>query len=226
MNSFNLKMVAIIAMLIDHIGGILFVGTQYEFYFRVIGRIAFPIFCFLIVEGFYHTSNLRRYMLRLGVFAIISEVPFDLAFSDYTTPQGILEKQNVFFTLYIGLVTIMLMRRVSKKFAWNQVISSILNVMIVFSMSIIIIAINSDYTVLGILLIVAFYLFRGKKTALTIAVLALTFSVSIQIFAVFSMLFIWYYNGEKGRPMNKYIFYAFYPLHLLALVGIRYLMGM
>ena len=77
LSTFQLKWIAIITMLIDHIGAVLF---PYELGYRIIGRIAFPIFCFLIVEGFSHTRDVRRYMVRLGIFALISELPYDLAF--------------------------------------------------------------------------------------------------------------------------------------------------
>lgn len=98
LDSFTLKIIALITMIIDHIGAFLF--PQYIL-LRVIGRISFPIFAFLIVEGFYHTSNLKRYMMRLAAFAVISEVPFDLL-----QAGKILEfdHQNVFFTLFIGVL--------------------------------------------------------------------------------------------------------------------------
>jgi hypothetical protein len=120
----SLKILALVCMLIDHIGaailyeGILLprapiiIGTPlhklYLFYrvLRFIGRIAFPIFCFLLIQGFLYTSNRKRYVTRLGIFALISEIPFDLALNN-----RILEftHQNVFFTLFIGLLILMLM---------------------------------------------------------------------------------------------------------------------
>ena len=95
-NNFTLKMIAIISMLTDHVGCILFPD---ELIFRAIGRIAFPIFCFLVVEGFFHTRNTWNYLMRLCIFAILSEIPFDLAFFGKVF---YLQKQNVFMTLALG----------------------------------------------------------------------------------------------------------------------------
>ena len=97
-NSFWLKMIAITTMLIDHVGAVLL--PQYPI-LRIIGRIAFPIFCFLLVEGFMHTHDVIRYMTRIGLFALISEIPFDLLFYGRILDGT---HQNVFFTLFIGLV--------------------------------------------------------------------------------------------------------------------------
>ncbi len=99
-NSFQLKWIAVITMIIDHTGAVLFPDNMV---FRYIGRIAFPIFCFLLVEGFFHTRDVRKYMLRLGLFALISEIPYDLAFRDTVLE---FEHQNVFFALLLGVVMI------------------------------------------------------------------------------------------------------------------------
>ena len=96
-NSFQLKWIAVITMIIDHTGAVLFPD---DMVFRYIGRIAFPIFCFLLVEGFFHTRDVRKYMLRLGLFALISEIPYDLAFRDTVLE---FEHQNVFFALLLGV---------------------------------------------------------------------------------------------------------------------------
>jgi len=82
---------------------------------------------------------------------------------------------------------------------------------------------GTDYDVLGILIIVSFYLFRNNKLILTMVMIILNFqSGGIQVLAAISMIFIWLYNGEKGRKINKYIFYAFYPAHILFLVLIKW----
>ena len=95
MSSLVLKITALITMIIDHYGAI-FQGNI--IIYRIIGRLAFPIYCFLLVEGYTHTSNIKKYASRLIAFAIISEIPFDLAFFGKIG----FEHQNIFFTLFIG----------------------------------------------------------------------------------------------------------------------------
>lgn len=118
----TLKLIAIITMLIDHIGAAVIArlliagqGSEmlYKIYYamRAVGRVAFPIFCFLLVEGFFYTGSRKKYALRLFGFALLSEIPFDLAFSGKILEFGY---QNVFFTLLIGLLTIMLFDAVVK----------------------------------------------------------------------------------------------------------------
>lgn len=152
----TLKMIAIVTMLIDHIGAAVLArllmvnglgeldqtnadaimqwlsanGALYWTYtiMRMIGRVAFPIFCFLLVEGFLHTHDVKKYAMRLGLFALLSEIPFDLAFS-----SKILEfnYQNVFFTLFIGLLMMIAYRAVEEKEEWNQALKMILYILIV-----------------------------------------------------------------------------------------------
>ena len=152
----TLKMIAIVTMLIDHIGAAVLArllmvnglgeldqtntdaimqwlsanGALYGTYtvMRMIGRVAFPIFCFLLVEGFLHTHDVKKYAMRLGLFALLSEIPFDLAFS-----SKILEfnYQNVFFTLFIGLLTMIAYRAVEEKEEWGQAWKVILYILIV-----------------------------------------------------------------------------------------------
>ena len=100
LSGFALKIIAILTMLTDHIGAGLFPS---QIWLRMVGRLAFPIFAFLICEGFYHTRDIKRYAVRLGIFAIISEIPFNLLHSYYLFDPG---AQNIFFTLLIGLSTI------------------------------------------------------------------------------------------------------------------------
>ena len=103
LTSYQLKWIAVITMVIDHIGAVLFPG---ELILRIIGRLSFPIFCFLLTEGFCHTHNRRAYMQRLGVFALVSEVPYDLTFHGKLLD---LERQNIFFTLLLGVILLNLL---------------------------------------------------------------------------------------------------------------------
>ena len=98
LNTFTLKIIAIVSMLVDHIGLVFFPEVMM---FRIIGRISFPIFAYVLAEGIYYTKDITKYMLRLGIFALLSEIPYDLA-----VMGSVLEfsHQNVFFTLFFGVL--------------------------------------------------------------------------------------------------------------------------
>lgn len=208
MSSFQLKMIAITTMLIDHIGSIIF--PEYII-LRVIGRLAFPLFAFLITEGYRHTSNINRYLIRLAIFALISQYPFWLAF-------GFNLHLNIFFTLVFGLLAIHL----SEKYE---------NILPVIILALLADLISTDYGAFGILLIYFIHIFRDDfiKMVGTSSLLYVGFYLVgglmaefnaiyyyIQFFALVSFLLIKLYNGSQG-PKLKYFFYLFYPVHLLIL---------
>lgn len=238
MSTFTLKLVAIITMVIDHVTAVLIPSTSW-FYIvgRLIGRLAFPIFAFLLVEGFFNTSNVKKYLTRLGIFALISEIPFDLAFYD-SFYNGIsiktdlpnmfkdaelfdamigrfMKHQNIFFTLFIGLLAIWFMSMVEKKYSKSMVYLNIINALITIGLSIVAALLRTDYGFMGVLLIVAFYLFRGSKPLLVISMIIISGDIN-QAFSALSIIPIAFYNGKKGKSM-KYFFYAFYPAHILIL---------
>lgn len=181
---------------------------------RYVGRLAFPIFCFLLVEGYYHTGNVKKYIGRLGIFALISEIPFDLAFGHFLWT---LEKQNVFFTLSIGLGMVWLLDREKE---WLTRIWLIILAMWAAEL------LHTDYGYRGILLIAVFQITRERKAAQYLCGAAWNFlwSSRIQYAGALAMLPIALYNGQKGRSM-KYFFYLFYPIHLLVLYLIMYKRG-
>jgi len=215
--SSTLKMIACISMLVDHIGAVLYPEI---FFLRIIGRLAFPIFAFLIVEGYFHTKNISKYLLRLGVFAIVSEVPFDLTFWDAWLE---FTYQNVFFTLFIGLVAIWI-------YDINKENNKTTAVMALILLTLVSILLKTDYNMFGVLMIFGFYQYRKRNIylftwLLTINGFIVILSISgatisiesvSQIFAVLSLGLIFIYNGKKGINL-KYLFYAFYPVHLLIL---------
>lgn len=225
MNSFTLKLIACIAMLIDHATAIFVRDWPIYLIGRGIGRIAFPIFCFLIVEGYFHTSNVKKYLLRLGIFALISEIPFDYALWDAAFMKTFYSYQNVFFTLFLGLLTITIYDYISKKYKgqfWILNFFAVITIVIGGALSVLI---KSDYDVRGILMILVFYIFHWNKKAMAIAYILLIGFLfgGLSILTIFALPFIWFYNGERG-PKVKYAFYAFYPVHLLVLGFIaRYL---
>lgn len=207
LNSFGLKLIAITAMLIDHVGAALF--PQYPI-LRIIGRIAFPIFCFLLVEGFLHTHDVIRYIRRMGMFALISEIPFDLLFYGKIL-DGM--HQNVFFTLFLGLIMLYYLTKQYPPF---------MNFLMVVLFMLLAEFLRTDYSSMGLLIILCFWVFRRKKVWMCLSVAAVNIFLQgyIQVFAVLALPFILLYNGEQG-PRMKYVFYLFYPLHLLLLFVIR-----
>lgn len=208
MSTFGLKLIAIISMTIDHVGAIFFPDI---IVFRIIGRLAFPIFAFLLVEGFINTKNVFKYASRLLIFAFISEIPFDIAFKD-----KILEfsHQNVMFTLFIGLVVIYLCEKYKKWF--HRITVGIIGMGIAYFLKV-------DYTFVGIFMIFAFYLLRKQKLQNIIAqgLINLVVVGGTQMYGVLSMIPISFYNGKTGRFKFKLFFYIFYPAHLLLLYYIK-----
>ena len=206
LNGFHLKCIAILSMAVDHTGAVLFLG---ELWFRYVGRLAFPVFCFLIVEGFRHTHDVYRYMTRLAVFALLSEIPYDLAFRGVFL-EG--DYQNVFFTLLIGIG---MMKLLSMTILWPEKM-----VIVLFAMWLSVI-VRSDYNYRGILLIFMFYVFREQRVFAAAAggLWNFLYQGVIQRYGVISVIPILLYNGKPGRRM-KYFFYIFYPAHLLLLYGI------
>lgn len=206
LDSFQLKCIAIVSMALDHTGAVLYPS---QIWLRCLGRIAFPIFCFLIVQGFFHTHDVRRYMGRLGVFALISEIPYDLAFRGVPLEYA---HQNVFFTLLIGIGMMVLLER-NREWPVKAVILLLAMWLAVL--------IRSDYNFRGVLLIFVFYIFHESRwLAVTAGGLwNFLYQGVIQKYGVLSVLPLALYNGERGRKM-KYFFYIFYPAHLLLLYGI------
>lgn len=227
----TLKMIAIITMFIDHTGAIVLrsllnnpvftadlerralAGSLYSLS-RDIGRLAFPIFCFLIVEGFLHTRNAKKYSERLALFAVISEIPFDLALKgNWYFP----EKQNVYFTLLIGLLVIMGIAWITENGTKNLFLSLIPIIAGMYAACLI----DTDYSYKGVFLIAVLYLMRYSRLYQCIGGAA---AVSWELPAPLAFIPVYLYNGRRGRQV-KYFFYWFYPLHLLLLHAIaKYLL--
>jgi len=209
MSSSQLKILAVVTMLIDHIGAILFPTVLL---FRIIGRLSFPLFCFLISEGLLYTANLKGYLERLFFFALISEVPYDLAFHGTVYyPQS----QNVFFTLFLGLAAISFLHSYLGSRPSSALVLAL--VCVLFAE-----ALHTDYGWFGVMLIIIFYCFKNYRTkgVLIFAVFNTGYGLltgTVKLYAALAGFPIFLYNGKKGRLNWKYFFYAFYPAHLLLL---------
>ena len=209
MNVFILKTLALVFMIIDHYGAIFQDGIDI---YRIIGRLAFPIYCFLLVEGYTHTRDIKKYARRLLIFAIVSEIPFDLAFYSKLN----LLHQNIFFTLLIGLAMMYFLDN-GEKHNINK--SKVIGIGILVATFLYV-----DYNFIGIIYILAFYytkelpkLERLCKVALVLFLVNLITFTFVQQFSLLALPIIYLYNGKLG-PNNKFlqsIFYIAYPLHLL-----------
>lgn len=245
----TLKLIALITMFIDHFaacylervlaaegigiypddGGYMHGLAWTYLIMRLIGRVAFPIFVFLLVEGFLHTRNRWRYLRRLCVFALLSELPFDMALKltvDQVFSGKLIEfsGQNVFFTLAIGLLVLIILDEVQVKF--KKSLSGLLLSFAVIAAGMGLAALlRTDYDWSGVLAIVMMWTFKDKRLFAAGAVcLMLTVTNLLEITAFLSLIPIAKYNGTRGLRM-KYIFYVFYPLHLLLLWGLCIFMG-
>lgn len=250
-DGFTLKMIAVVTMFLDHFGATVIErmliadqagGVSQQllviyYILRGIGRLSFPIYCYLLVEGLYHTRSVSKYAFRLGIFALISEIPFDLAFNHvYGTGKWVeFGKNNIFFTLLIGLVTIWGMKWVNdhtreERFQKPILVlgKSVLNLSILFAgMFVAEFLLHTDYGASGVAAIgVMYMLYTRPRLAFAGAVIALALlSSPLELCALVLVLFIGRYNGKRGRQM-KYFFYAFYPVHLLLLELICIAMGL
>ena len=246
--SFVLKIIAIISMLIDHTTVALYEvipGEMWNLYDigRWIGRTAFPLFCFMIVEGYYHTRNKWRYLGSLVVLAIISEIPFDALIAnngfvlDYSS-------QNVFFTLALGLFAIIILDGINEKVE-NVFFSKLLQFVVLLLILFASLQLSADYGIVGVVLILFIYYFEKMQTGLVkiderfandktkfvlagMAVLIWLISYDLltgrvsESFGFPAVILIMLYNGQRGNyKIPKYVFYFFYPVHLIILCLIR-----
>ncbi|MCX4297165.1 MAG: TraX family protein [Lachnospiraceae bacterium] len=212
-----LKWIAVVTMIIDHFAVAVypqFASYEYSVYYimRKIGRLAFPIYCFLLVEGFFHTKNVKKYFRNCFLFAILSEIPFNMAiFGQVFYSRG----QNVYFTLCIGLATLIILDRRKRYPKSKYMLLQIFIIVLAASIGQIL---DVDYHWKGVLFIVMFYYVRNMQEWIRNLVGICAFAYEGT--APLAFLPIHFYNGTRGRQM-KYLFYAIYPIHLLILGLIR-----
>ena len=232
LSSLTLHILAMLFMLSDHMWATVVVGNDWM---TCIGRLAFPIFAFLIVEGYHYTHNFRKYLLRLLVLAVISEIPFNLMVGG-----GLIYPyhQNVIWTFLLGLLTIHLIEKIFElENLFLRGFAATLVVLLSFLIGMVSIV---DFYGFGILTILVFYLFRGDKwwcrlgqllglcwinfelmggLVYPFTLFGHSFEFAQQGFAVFSLIFIWLYKGRQGAHSKaiQYAFYLFYPAHMLIL---------
>lgn len=215
-----LKWIAIVTMFIDHIGAAVVektwimnepYGQTLDMVLRLIGRLAFPIFCFLMVEGFYHTRSRMKYLRNLFIFALVSEIPFEISFLG----ELVWGLRNVYFTLLIGFIMMMLLEKLREKELKYNILFLIL---IVGVCALLAEVLHTDYSASGVLLI--FILYKTRADRLMQCVFGGA-AMSWEITAPIAFVLLYRYNGIRRQKCLKYFFYAFYPLHLLLLYWVR-----
>lgn len=254
LSSYNIKIIAIGTMFLDHIFALfgtdfidlmieLDIYSMFPFILYLIissiGRLAFPLFAFMIAEGCYYTKDMKKYISRLLILGIISEIPFQyfIAFIQETPHQFSFTLQNVFFTLALGALAIEGYRRIEAK---NK--SSILSFIPVMLCAVIAYLLHTDYDFYGVLFIFFLYIFRDSKfryflififsfglyivsdlwTIYAMNIMDIYYVIEAILrcsFACLSGLLIYYYNHERGKPM-KWLFYFFYPIHIILLCSL------
>ncbi len=214
MSTLVLKIIALIAMTIDHTGKVLLTNSDLC---TIIGRVSFPIFAFLLVEGYHRTKSVKKYLLRLFVVAVISEFAF------YNLFGGL----NTIFTLIVGLLCIIVYEKEEDKAICFTVILTIAVLAILFAL---------DYGAFGILSILAFHIYRKNKLKRSLFFIILVlihysffilssndFSYLYPMYMSIASLFLINRYEDKKCPKLKYFFYIYYPLHLYILWMIQLL---
>lgn len=216
-----LKLIAMLCMVFDHVGDLFFPGLLWP---RMIGRLAMPLFSFCVAEGYAHTRDKNRYLLRMGVFALVSELPFDLAFEGKLG----LAHQNIMLTFFLALLALRLFDRLrgerdgeTGRYALGRSVCAALAVLLLAAAALLL---RADYSLFAVIAVFLFYVLRDRPPlvhcGVGVAFLALTRTMGFYCATGFSLFPLLLYNGRRGRGL-KWLFYAFYPGHLLLLYALK-----
>lgn len=230
--SFFLHLLAMALMLCDHLWAAVVPGNDWM---NCIGRIAFPIFAFLLVEGYFHTRNVKKYALRLLIFALLSEIPFNLVVSGrFFYPFH----QNVLWTFLMALGFLHWNQRAQASGkSWKRIVVAVASVLLGYLAGLLTFV---DYFQAGVVTVLVFYFFRERKWQHRVAQLVCLWYINFKVLggigqeimllgqavflprqglAVLALILIWLYRGKQGYHSKavQYLNYAFYPMHLLVL---------
>ncbi len=262
-----LKMIACATMLIDHIGAVFFssyagwmtlgvlslpaflggasftVSCFRDFWLmRYIGRFAMPIYCYRAAIGGIYTRNRKKYIFRMVLFALIAEIPFDLAFNETWFD---LQYNNVMITLTVGVLCVMAAESLRKSAVQDDASSRpaaayLLPSLLIFAAGAIAAELaNADYGWVGVAFIACFYYFRNRPAIMSVVFALLTIApdlieslikyqilvIPVEAAASLALILILLHNGKKGSDSKllQYGFYAFYPVHLAVIAAINLL---
>ena len=228
LNSNHLKCIAIICMIIDHLGHFIF-NTDYNVYIicRSIGRIAMPLFIFLLVEGFFRTKNLKKYVIRISIVAVITQIIIEVfSFIDKNCFNNVIADINNKNILFSFIFILIILRMLERRIIINKKVDILLRVILIITVISVYFFVKIDYSIYGLLIALTFYILKKFEKNINIyiksflqTIFVVTFSILainniIGIFTIFSVLCILIYSSEKGNN-NKIvmvIFYTIYPL--------------
>ena len=234
-SSAGLHILAMLFMLLDHLWATVVSGNEWM---TCVGRLAFPIFAFLLVEGFFHTRSRKKYALRLFLFALITEIPFNLMVGGRIFYPI---HQNVLWTFLISFGLMVWNERIKEAAPWRRLLRFALSFMAGLLVGLLTMV---DYYGFGIAMVLIFYLFRGQTWYHRLGQLLGLYWINVEMmgglvyeftalgrlwvihqqgFAVLALVFIWLYRGRKGHSSKafQYFCYAFYPVHMLILGLLR-----
>ncbi len=225
MSAFSLKLLAFSCMVCDHLGLLFFPQAVF---LRLVGRIAFPLYAFLLGEGFLHTHDRRSYLFRMALFAVLSEAPYDLCLSHTLWNPG---SQNVFFTLTLGLAALWGYETLAVRFRRAD-----LGLLAAAGAAVLAQLTRGDYGLSGVVMIFLLYLCREQRRRL----LFFALSVGLQVlsaaalsgpawglcqgWALLAAVPVLLYDGSPGRFRWKWFFYLSYPVHLLLFAAVSALL--
>ena len=229
LNSNHLKLIAITAMTIDHIAWISFPGFQTKWYvimLHIIGRLTAPIMWFFIVEGYNHTRNIKKYLTRLFIFALVSHFAYAIAFGIPFIPNSIFNATSVLWSLFCSVILLMILD--------NEKINKYLKILLFIL--IFLITFPSDWSCIAVFAIIFMNKYKDnfKKKMFYMMIATLMYSIVyfifidkvyafVQLFTCLTIPILYLYNGQRGKLNLKYLFYIYYPLHLF-IIGIIRLM--
>lgn len=228
LNSNHLKLIAIIAMTIDHFSDLLYLGFPVNagsITLHSIGRLTAPIMWFFISEGYHYTHDVKKYLFRLGIFAIISHFAYCFAFGINFIPNDIFNQTSVMYPLFIAVIVLY----ISDNRNINNILKHILVFLLVWS------AFPADWSCIATLSVINMYSNRGNVDKQMISILPWVFVYGlvsflfinkvyglIQVFVLLVYPLLKLYNGERGKAKwMKWFFYIYYPLHLVILGILR-----
>lgn len=219
----QLKGIALVSMTLDHIGAYLLPQVVW---LRIVGRLAFPVFAFMIAEGCSHTRNMGKYFATMGLFALVCQIV------DFLATGSLYQSILVTFSLSIGLIWLLQQVRAKGRLLWSAL--ALIGIVGVYFLCQILPGLlpgtdfSVDYGFIGVLVPLVVYLGKDKNQRLLYLLLALTMLstglVKLQWYCLLAVPLLWLYNGQRGKWNLKWLFYIYYPAHLVAIYGISFLL--